>query len=363
MNIANQGFPATRADLNNALQALASNNSGTSAPSTTFANQWWYDTNNNKLYIRNEANNAWIQVAVLDQTNNEWQITTGVIQAKDSDGLALKTDDGTTRLFIKDSDGSIGIGTSSPSALLNTSFSQSAAYSTTGEPREDVIIHNINGGDGTGVNNHATLGFHVANGATSQGFMNYVRTADNTGVFTFSHRTGGSSYAEHLRIQSGGGISFNGDTAAANALDDYEEGTFTPMLRDATAGNAAGVAASSGRYTKIGRIVNFSFAMSLNSLSGMTGTNGISISGLPYTVNTDSAGGGEPHAQILSFISPLSSGDYSGSIIVRPNNNTTAVELKYTQSGSQTSQGATSLLVNNIGSTAYLCGSATYETT
>ncbi len=119
MNIANQGFPATRADLNNALQALASNNSGTSAPSTTFANQWWYDTTNNKLYIRNEANNAWIQVAVLDQTNNEWQITTGVIQAKDGDGLALKTDDGTTRLFIKDSDGAIGIGTSNPDRPLH----------------------------------------------------------------------------------------------------------------------------------------------------------------------------------------------------------------------------------------------------
>ena len=58
MNIANQGFPATRADLNNALQALASNSSGTSAPSTTFANQWWYDTTNNILYLRNEANNA-----------------------------------------------------------------------------------------------------------------------------------------------------------------------------------------------------------------------------------------------------------------------------------------------------------------
>jgi len=137
MNIANQGFPATRADLNNALQALASNNSGTSAPSTTFANQWWYDEANNKLYIRNEANNAWIQVAVLDQTNNEWQITTGVIQAKDGDGLALKTDDGTTRLFIKDSDGSIGIGTSSPSALLHVETADGTAggaikYTSTG---------------------------------------------------------------------------------------------------------------------------------------------------------------------------------------------------------------------------------------
>tara|TARA_Y100000004_G_scaffold117817_1_gene132366 strand:+ start:1 stop:1197 length:1197 start_codon:yes stop_codon:yes gene_type:complete len=121
MNIANQGFPATRADLNNALQALVSNSSGTSAPSTTFANQWWYDTTNNKMYIRNEANNAWIEVFTLDQTNNEWQLTTGVVQAKDSDGLALKTDDGTTRLFIKDSDGSIGIGTSSPAYKVEIS--------------------------------------------------------------------------------------------------------------------------------------------------------------------------------------------------------------------------------------------------
>jgi hypothetical protein len=102
MNIANQGFPATRADLNNALQALASNNSGTSSPSTTFANQWWYDTNNNKLYIRNEANSAWIEVAVLDQTNAEWQIITGTIKAKDGDGIVFQTDDGTERIKLAD---------------------------------------------------------------------------------------------------------------------------------------------------------------------------------------------------------------------------------------------------------------------
>ena len=34
-NIANQGFPAFRSDLNNALSAIVSNNSNASAPSTT----------------------------------------------------------------------------------------------------------------------------------------------------------------------------------------------------------------------------------------------------------------------------------------------------------------------------------------
>lgn len=101
-NIANQGFPATRADINNAFQAIASNSAGPSAPSTTFANQWWYDTTNDKMYLRNAANSAWIEVAVVDQTNNEWELTTGAIQAKDADGILLKTDDGITRLTIDD---------------------------------------------------------------------------------------------------------------------------------------------------------------------------------------------------------------------------------------------------------------------
>ena len=69
--IDNQSFPATRSDLNSLFQAIASNNSGTTAPSTTYANQIWYDTANNKLYIRNEDNDAWIELLKLDQTNDK----------------------------------------------------------------------------------------------------------------------------------------------------------------------------------------------------------------------------------------------------------------------------------------------------
>ena len=75
-NIANQSFPATRTDLNNALVALASNSSGASAPSTTYANQFWYETDTNKLQIRNEANSAWIEIATLDQSGNSVQSIT-----------------------------------------------------------------------------------------------------------------------------------------------------------------------------------------------------------------------------------------------------------------------------------------------
>jgi len=68
--IANQTTPLFRADLNLALQALASNSSGSSAPSTTYANMLWYDTANNTLKMRSEADDAWITLGTLDQSLN-----------------------------------------------------------------------------------------------------------------------------------------------------------------------------------------------------------------------------------------------------------------------------------------------------
>ncbi|MFZ9265090.1 MAG: hypothetical protein ACO222_08010 [Polynucleobacter sp.] len=70
LSIANQGFPAFRADLNDALQALGSLSSGTSAPSTTYANQLWYDSTNNIVKMRNEDNDAWISLFTLDQSTD-----------------------------------------------------------------------------------------------------------------------------------------------------------------------------------------------------------------------------------------------------------------------------------------------------
>ena len=64
--IANQSFPATRTDLNLAILAVASNSSSATEPTTTFANQWWYETDTNILKIRNTANNAWVHVMDLD---------------------------------------------------------------------------------------------------------------------------------------------------------------------------------------------------------------------------------------------------------------------------------------------------------
>ena len=68
--IDNQTAPNFRADLNNALLAIVSNNSGSSAPSTTYANMIWYDSGANILKMRNEADDTWINLGTLDQVAN-----------------------------------------------------------------------------------------------------------------------------------------------------------------------------------------------------------------------------------------------------------------------------------------------------
>ena len=57
-----------RADLNNALAAIVSNNSSSSEPSTKYAYQWWADTNDGVLKIRNSANDGWVTLLQLDGT-------------------------------------------------------------------------------------------------------------------------------------------------------------------------------------------------------------------------------------------------------------------------------------------------------
>lgn len=68
-DIANQTAANARADINNVLDAIVSNNSNATAPSSTFAFMWWFDTTNSELKMRNANNNAWVTVGELDSNN------------------------------------------------------------------------------------------------------------------------------------------------------------------------------------------------------------------------------------------------------------------------------------------------------
>ena len=121
---------------------------------------------------------------------------------------------------------------------------------------------------------------------------------------------------EKLRIQSGGGISFNGDSAAANALDDYEEGTWTPT--DA-AGNVT-LQASGGRYTKIGNTVWVWFRAHYPSNSD---SNGAVVGGLPFTATNTNAANLDAPGGATTFFSQNTNSAYNGHVV----NNTTAIYI------------------------------------
>ena len=140
---------------------------------------------------------------------------------------------------------------------------------------------------GTHSGNH---GLTILSGTSNGG---YIMFSDNNGGGTNAYR-GQIEYAhssdymrfitdsgERVRILSGGGITFNGDTATANALDDYEEGSFTPAF-------GGGISASSyhnqyGFYTKTGDQVYAYIYLRANSAS--TGSANVTVTGLPYTCN------------------------------------------------------------------------------
>lgn len=74
-------------------------------------------------------------------------------------------------------------------------------------------------------------------------------------------------------------------SADANALDDYEEGTWTPILTDDdnNASESQTYTTQAGFYTKIGRLVYFTLLLTMLDLGNLNTAQGARIGGLPFT--------------------------------------------------------------------------------
>jgi len=176
--IDNQSFPATRTDINNVLLAISSTNSGATAPSTTYASQLWYDTSENKLYIRNEDNDAWIPLFLLDQSNDKAGTLATEIDVEDASG----TDTAGTALTIK---GGAGTGTGAGGS---------------------IIFQTADGAGSTGssVNAHATQVTITDDGNVGIG----TATTTDAGVVITKSVTRAGSWDAKLALQSTGASDF-----------------------------------------------------------------------------------------------------------------------------------------------------------
>ena len=143
----------------------------------------------------------------------------------------------------------VGIGDSSPSSQYEKNLQIHTTSNTAG-----ASLHITDGTSGS----TNTDGFHLVLATGTP----YLWNRENTSMIF------GTNATERMRILAGGGLTFNGDTAAANALDDYEEGTWTPTVLGISAG--ATVTSATGYYTKIGNVchVTFELHMTVTTISG-----------------------------------------------------------------------------------------------
>ena len=185
---------------------------------------------------------------------------TGIVYG--SDRLDFSTG-GSSKVTLNGSN--LGIGTTTPTGKIHAN----AAENTATFLAEGEI-------DNPSYPSYGFSGQNADNGSRGAGM--YL-PADSTLAFS----TAGT---EKVRIQSLGGISFNGDTATANALDDYEEGTWTPSYPNGGSITTLIVA----KYAKVGRIVNI--ALYINGSTITNNTSEFRIGGLPY-VSKDGYGFGQ----------------------------------------------------------------------
>lgn len=188
---------------------------------------------------------------------------------------------GTTDVTLALGGGNVGIGTAIPSSLLDVDKSQDA--------ETNIEITNTNAGSAAQVRTkYTTDGGLFTVGKTSDahpyGGDAYIYNVDNTNIRFATNDT------ERLRILSTGGITFNGDTAAANALSDYEEGTWTPTLLGQSSNPTVTYALQSGYYTKIGNTVNLFCRLQTSARSGGSGT--ALVGGLPFAHHSAARAGG-----------------------------------------------------------------------
>lgn len=224
---------------------------------------------------------------LLTQTGNSLALTGGGLVVGHTDLLATYTSSTNTPQQQ-------GVGTAFGAMLSVTRFSASAAapviYLThsRGATIGDYTVSNDN-------DVHGIIRFEGSDGTDfAQGASITARVDGTPGnndmptelVFSTS-AAGSATPTERLIIGPDGGLTFpatENTNANANTLDDYEEGTFTPViLQTGVAPTTMTYTTQTARYTKIGNLVNVDINIKINAFTLGAGTGTIAFSALPFT--------------------------------------------------------------------------------
>ncbi len=207
--------------------------------------------------------------SIIKNTSSPYDLT---IRSQNATGVTTGSmffqNGSTTQMTITDT-GNVGIGTSSPATKLDVSGDTTGFFAGGAIQVKDAAA--------TG--NSVALGHYshiIGGGGTTNAALS------NAGAGYFSFHTNG---AERIRLLAAGGLTFNGDTAAANALDDYEEGTWTMGISFGGASVGVTYSNTTGTYTKIGRQVTVNGVVVLTSKGSSTGS--VLVTGLPFIIGNN----------------------------------------------------------------------------
>ena len=230
--IANQGFPSFRSDLNSVLQAVVSNNSGASEPSTKYAYQMWYETDTNIWKMRNADNDDWIPLATFNQTNNTVNFTDSSATV-----AGISTSASTTVMTL--ANGSVAI---NPAGFVSVG----GAATQAGEIR--FLEDTDNGSNyialraGT-LSGNVTLTLPTAAGSNGQ----FLKT-DGSGNLSFADAGAGGS---DKQIQFNNSGAFGGITMGSNGQVLSTNGT-TASFTDPAGGGTDWQAVKTSGFTAVG---------------------------------------------------------------------------------------------------------------
>jgi len=237
----------------------------------------------------------------------------GIHAASTNGNIIAYTNNDTERLRIS-STGNVGIGTDNPLSRLHVSGTHNSHIRMTNTSDDGLELI----GDANRSNaNTTTLAIKSRWNGTEVSKIVFQTDADTTnkddGKILFHTKSSGSSISERLRITSGGevqiangnlkfstagtGIDFSSNANAAGMtselLDDYEEGTWTPIFDTSISGGTlSGITydQQQGKYRKIGSMVYIEGLLRTTAVTN--GGNGTyDISGLPFTASADNTNG------------------------------------------------------------------------
>jgi len=236
--IDNASGAAVRSDINSALQAVLTNNSGT-APSTTAAYMLWADTGSspNLLKIRDSSDGAWIKICEIVSggigtiANGQFYIGDGTIAAP---GLAFKDDVDTGLRRSSDGDFSIVVGGDRKLTI------DTAGNVGIGDNSPEAKLHVENGGGDCVV--------QIISDTNDSSIIRLGDTGDNNiGKIKYNHNDNSLAFdtdnSTRLTIDSSGNLSVsggnitNGSPAIGTSGFDLQDNGVHKLGRDTVAGN------------------------------------------------------------------------------------------------------------------------------